>query len=340
MGILKFAVGANYKGFYEKLKEIAAERRKNGEKGHGAPLMFCDAVLSTILFGSGLQDYLNYRFYLRSFSEKKEYVTIRTQNSFYAKVCPAEYKKVFSYKPEFHRVFAAYAKRQYFDPETGSDEELAAFLEKNPVLVEKPVDGLGGRGVVKRRAEEVGEAPAYHKFLRENRRFIEEVIPQHEKMAALCDRSVNTIRVMTSTTGEEPKIIFVGLRVGNGEADIDNFHGGGLGVLVDEETGVLIGDAFDKELNRFPTHPKSGVKFDGYALPCWEEIRALVLEAAKVEPHIMVTGWDVAVTPEGPLFVEGNRRPGFDLPQVACGRGRKDIVRTALAEWKKKKKKK
>ena len=31
------------------------------------------------------------------------------------------------------------------------------------------------------------------------------------------------------------------------------------------------------------------------------------------------------------MFVEGNRRPGFDLPQMTSHRGRKDIMRAAEA---------
>lgn len=53
-----------------------------------------------------------------------------------------------------------------------------------------------------------------------------------------------------------------------------------------------------------------------------------------IEPKIMVIGWDVAITPNGPMFVEGNRRPGFDLVQILCGKGRKDIIQNAITELK------
>lgn len=153
-------------------------------------------------------------------------------------------------------------------------------------------------------------------------------------MSALCEKSVNTIRIMTSSTSGVPKIFFAGLRVGNGTRDVDNFHSGGMGILVDEETGVLIGQGIDKDLNHFSCHPFTKVKFDGYQLPFWDEIKKMVLEASLIEPRIMVIGWDVAITPDGPVFVEANRRPGFDMPQVLYKRGRKDLITAALAELK------
>lgn len=42
---------------------------------------------------------------------------------------------------------------------------------------------------------------------------------------------------------------------------------------------------------------------------------------------ILVVGWDVAFSENGPVIIEGNRRPGFDLVQMTDGRGRMDMVR-------------
>ena len=45
-------------------------------------------------------------------------------------------------------------------------------------------------------------------------------------------------------------------------------------------------------------------------------------------------GWDVAISENGPVIIEGNRRPGFDIVQVLSG-GRADIVDDVLADMKK-----
>ena len=328
MGALKFAFGANYKRFYNNIKDIA----KNEDKSTFS--MFCDAVFCAIALGSGLSDYLNYEFYKKPFKEKKEYATIRNQDNFYAIVSPAEFKKTFTVKPTFMKVFSDYTKRKFLLPSESSVEELSSFLKANPCFIEKPLDGLGGYGVAKKYAKDIESPESYFSYLLNNRLFIEELIIQHEKMSALCEKSVNTIRIMTSSTSGVPKIFFAGLRVGNGSRDVDNFHSGGMGILVDEETGVLIGQGIDKDLNHFSCHPVTKVKFDGYQLPFWDEIKKMVLEASLIEPRIMVIGWDVAITPDGPVFVEANRRPGFDMPQVLYKRGRKDLITAALSELK------
>ena len=220
-------------------------------------------------------------------------------------------------------------------PDEGGD--LTEFLRNNSVFMQKPVDGLGGHDVKKVSAADISSPEEYYAYLKENRLFVEQYITQHEKMASLCDKSVNTIRVMTSSVTGVPEIVCAVLRVGNGSCEIDNFHGGGMAAVVDVMTGTVSGSAVDKALNRFDRHPLSGIAFDGFEIPCWDDVRRVVCEAALVEPRIMMIGWDVAITPEGPVFIEGNRRPGFDVVQVAYGRGRMDIVKKALDGLKKRK---
>lgn len=332
MGILKYAFGAGYRRFYDNISGIAESEKKNRF------LLLADAAFCTLRYGSGLTDYLNYEFWKRSAKERRQYVTIRTQDGFYKKVSPPEYKTTFTVKPNFLRIFRDYVKRGYVAPgfpDEGGD--LTEFLRNNSVFMQKPVDGLGGHDVKKVSAADISSPEEYYAYLKENRLFVEQYITQHEKMASLCDKSVNTIRVMTSSVTGVPEIVCAVLRVGNGSCEIDNFHGGGMAAVVDVMTGTVSGSAVDKALNRFDRHPLSGIAFDGFEIPCWDDVRRIVCEAALVEPRIMMIGWDVAITPEGPVFVEGNRRPGFDVVQVAYGRGRMDIVKKALDGLKKRK---
>ena len=65
-----------------------------------------------------------------------------------------------------------------------------------------------------------------------------------------------------------------------------------------------------------------------------DNFEELVLKAALESDKILVVGWDVAISENGPVVIEGNRRPGFDLVQVLDDRGRMDIARQAIASVK------
>ena len=190
--------------------------------------------------------------------------------------------------------------------------------------------GFGGQDVKKEYSKDIKDKKSYFNNCIQNRIFLEEVIKQHPDMNKLCDKSVNTMRIMTFNDHGHPRIIWMGLRVGNGINSIDNFHAKGMGVNIDIKTGKLAGNAIDKDLNVFELHPKTKVKFDGFQIPCFDEAKKMVLEASLESDKILVVGWDVAISDSGPVIIEGNRRPGFDLLQVLSGRGRMDIVRDTL----------
>ena len=145
-------------------------------------------------------------------------------------------------------------------------------------------------------------------------------------MSTLCKESVNTLRIMTFVNNGKSEILYAVLRVGNGTCEVDNFHKGGMGIEINTRTGKLRGNGIDKDLNEYKKHPVTNIYFDKFQLPFWDETKKLVLNAALVNENIKVVGWDVAITKTGPILVEGNRRPGFDIVQVVSKRGRKDIM--------------
>jgi hypothetical protein len=247
----------------------------------------------------------------------------------YKLVSPEAYKKVFTVKPLFLTRFSDFINRDFFDPSAAGEDKLNEFLQKNNVFMEKPVDGHAGSGVRKVTASEIKDLPQYYEYLRRNRLFLDGYIIQHPEISKICGESVNTIRIMTDSTNGVPKIVFAGMRIGNGYDHVDNFHRGGMCVAVDIETGTLSETAYDKDLNEYKSHPVTGFVFKGFKLPNWETVKKTVLKAALIEPRIMFIGWGVAITEHGMTFVEANRRPGFDLCQVALQRGCKYMMKNA-----------
>lgn len=81
--------------------------------------------------------------------------------------------------------------------------------------------------------------------------------------------------------------------------------------------------------------PDTGVAFNGFQIPCFEQAKEMVLLAALESDKILVVGWDVAISDKEPVIIEGNRRPGFDMVQTLDEGGRQDIVYQVLASLEK-----
>ena len=141
----------------------------------------------------------------------------------------------------------------------------------------------------------------------------EEIIRQHPDLNAIWPGSINTVRMVTILKDGKAHVVAAYLRVGNGPRPVDNFNNGGMVVPLDRETGVILCHARDKAGRFYECHPVTGTRFQGTRVPMWPEILALLQDAAQVVPSIRYVGWDVAVTPEGPLLVEGNQYPGHDI---------------------------
>lgn len=328
MDLLRFALVGNYKKFYNDLQGI-------GKKNKKSPLiMFVDTAISTVLFGSGLQDYLNYRFYEKSYLVRSKYATIGYQAKVYKKAAKIEYSSFFSNKINFNKNFQKYTKRNFYDYEEGK-ENLREFLNKNKEFIIKPIIGLGGTKVEKIQANKIKDIDKFYDKLKNERLFLEQFIIQNKEWGKISPNSVNTIRVMTSAINGKSEVFFAAARIGNGKVIVDNFHSGGMGVLIDLEKGILLGNGINKKLEEFEYHEQTKIKFNGYKIPYWQEILEITKEAALINDKVNIVGWDVAITDKGPVIIEGNRGPGWDLVQVLLKKGTKYMLEDIKKQMKK-----
>jgi len=147
---------------------------------------------------------------------------------------------------------------------------------------------------------------------------VEEVLENHSVLKALHPSSLQTVRIVTIK--EPHKDVFVlasTLRIGMGGKTVDNLSSGGICVQVRQD-GILASEAWSMDYTQPPyiAHPDTGLKFESIRVPFWEECLNLVCSAHKKLPRIVGIGWDVAVTPTGPVLVEANNYFGFTLLQV------------------------
>lgn len=328
MAFYSYIFSANYKRYFNNLKNVAKKENKNYYK------LILDTGVCVFKYGFCLSDYLNYKLYNKNGKDRKKYVSTKTENKFYETVSPSAYKQRYTIKPNFLEDFKEYTKRDFIVPKEGNYEEFVDFLKRHEVFMSKPYDGLGGADVKKEYTKDIQNKEEYFKNAIQNRIFLEELVMQHPDMNKLCSKSVNTMRIMTFNDHGNPRIIWMGLRVGNGINSIDNFHAKGMAVNIDYDTGKLIGNAVDKDLNEYTEHPVTHVTFNNFQLPYFNEAKNMVLNASLKSDKILVVGWDVAISDKGPVIIEGNRRPGFDIVQVLSG-GRMDIINNVLGDLRK-----
>jgi hypothetical protein len=53
-------------------------------------------------------------------------------------------------------------------------------------------------------------------------------------------------------------------------------------------------------------HPITGRPFKGFALPRWQDVRRAAAEAAVKMLPLRLLGWDIAISPDGPVIIEAN----------------------------------
>lgn len=140
---------------------------------------------------------------------------------------------------------------------------------------------------------------------------IERYIDQHPDLAVFNSSSINTLRVwIGKNRSHEIRIIGIFLRVGRAGSLVDNRGGGGFGLALDPETfKTSLAIPQDGEGLGFSQHPDSGIEMPGRTIPFKEEIEALSFAIMEIIPGTQFAGLDIAVTPDGPIFIEFNLAP-------------------------------
>ena len=97
---------------------------------------------------------------------------------------------------------------------------------------------------------------------------------------------------------------------------------------LDMDTGRVTGQGRQLTGKCYLCHPSTGRFMPGFQVPFWDQVTAMIRQAAVAVPHIGYVGWDVAITPEGPELVEGNINYPDPIVVQLDGRGVRRLVRT------------
>jgi hypothetical protein len=146
----------------------------------------------------------------------------------------------------------------------------------------------------------------------------QKTLMQHEKVNEIYEKSINSIRFDTcQDKNNKPQLLGAVMRFGCGGNFIDNRSKGGFFVSIDDASGCLLEKGYGQmgfggmELSK---HPDTQFIFKGFRIPFYEESKQLALEASNVISNKII-GWDIAITPNGPIIIEGNHDSNITMTE-------------------------
>lgn len=298
---------------------------------------FTDWVCHCRKLGFRIQDYFDYELYNKDPGRRKEFIGYRYRKQIIRDcICREDRLKYLDDKAAFDETFAEFMGRDWLDVSCCTYEEMKKFCFQHPHFFAKQKRGQGGEGARCYRNMWKPSQELFSEF-RDKEMILEEYVRQHPAIAAFNPDTLNTIRVLTLTDVRgEAHIMLAAGRFGRAGGTVDNFHGGGIVVEVDPETGTITSDGVDRVHRKYPVHPDSGKAFEGFVYPAWEQVKKTVLAAAEKIPKLRHIGWDVAVTrTRKVILIEGNGRPDMNMMQMAGQRGKKQVYEDLITEIEK-----
>lgn len=211
---------------------------------------------------------------------------------------------------------------------SGQMEDFATILRENKSLFMKPEDASFGDSCMKVdvsqafcriNGQDCTEGELIDK-MGENMFIVEKYIENHPVLKAFHPQSLNTVRIITmQTPNENLEIARAALRMGIGNMAVDNLSAGGIAVAISKD-GTLnsTAEANDWRVPSCKLHPDSLIRFEGVAVPYYKESVNLCIKAHETCcPELFCVGWDIAITPDGPILLEANPHSG--VIQSPCG---------------------
>lgn len=326
------------------------------KKSKSSKRIWFEQLGQTWRFGSPNQFYFPYGLDVKTKAEQEEYLHYIPFSKLRSKASISEQLPIIILRDKLYfGMFADYLgiksakniaisnKKELLDLSTKRNIPIEDFILNydNGNYFVKPIDGQCGHGIFRLKINSGRIFINNNETTKENlidrltntRCLIQETVTQHPLMSSLHPESINTIRLVTVRDNRmghnhEPVVFPSILRVGTGKSIIDNTSQGGLAIGIDLESGRLKEFGFYKPEygTKVSHHPDSNTEFASFTIPFFRECCRQACFLHSFLPGINSIGWDIAVGPEGPIFIEGNDNWEINGPQICNGGLKKRFV--------------
>lgn len=304
-------------------------------------LSICMSVFhDSLKYNISILEYFQFRFYEKNKIEKSKWAGTGYMYEYQGFMNPRKYRSYLEDKRKFNKIYAEFLKHISLNLE---DTEDATKVEKllanrSGKLVFKNSGGNCGKGIIVDKCANYTAQSVRQFMLDHGYDMVEECVTQHEELNRMSPTAVNTIRIFTQLD-EHNEVVFLGCRLRiSVNSCVDNLAAGNLAAPIDFNTGVINGPAVYSDITKpaeTTTHPITGTEIVGFQIPYWNEVINMVRKAAKLETVNRTIGWDIAMTPEGPDMIEGNREWCKLLFQLPIHKGMKEELDKYLFSQKK-----
>ena len=289
-------------------------KKVQNETGENIISVKAKMMMSAFVTGCTFEEYYYLHFYRRTLKNQNTYFTTFYNSSIQSKYNDYDQKDVFLDKAKFNQKYQQFRKIPWISMDSDIGE-IADFLHLVDEVILKPRKGDSGKGIFVAKSSEILANADFESWVAMHRDYIcEKRIYNSPEMNLLNSTSLNTLRVITFLTGMTCNIIWTGVRIGKPGEIVDNISVGGVCCPIDLTSGKIIGN---------PLAMKSTVELDyrlvGTQIPDWKEVLKFIKDIALVTPSMRFMAWDIAISSEGLVVIEGNHSFGNTVCQIHQG---------------------
>lgn len=296
---------------YEKLNKLSSDIAKRNNKSKC--YVKRDMIKNFIKYGIGYTDYLKGDYINLTEEQKKTYVTTKSFYKMLKYLNDEDYIAVMRDKILFNKVFRDYIKRDFIDLRVATPDDLKKFIKGKKHVFAKPPKDFGGHGIEKIDVSDVKDASILHiDLMNKGLYLVEEEIIQHPELDKLNPYAVNSFRIITLVKNNKAYILANALRINIDDAIAIGCSDAYMRL---NEDGKICSRVVDDVANVYTEHPIAKIKFDTVTVPYVKEAFDMALKAALEVPEVRYVGWDIAITKDGPVIMEGNEYPSYGLVQ-------------------------
>lgn len=296
--------------------------------------LFAEALRSSFKYNISLSEYFFFRFFEICEEDRSKWAGTGYMYEFQKRMNPVKSRAVLNNKLLFNQLFNSFIKREFTTLcELKENKKLAeVWAEKVKAgIVLKNSMGQAGREIKVLKDAQISSKKLVSIMRLGHYDIAEEFIVQHPSMMSLSNSGVNTIRIITQESNGRIDLLAARIRISI-NSTVDNLAAGNAAAPIDLETGIVTGPAVFSDITKsdISYHPVSGVRIIGFQVPFWNQVKGIIIEAAKMIPENRSVGWDVAITSQGPLLIEGNHNWCKLLWQLPVKKGLKEELEVYL----------